>query len=88
MPHILYIKPDLNEKSPCCLHGHGDEAGDGVSQDEMEDKEVNIGPAPDVRPAGLFAGCQQGHGVENHTNFENNVHFDLKILEGQCTKTC
>ena len=66
----------LYEESPGCLHGHGDEAGDGVGHGQVEDKVVHIGPAPDVRPAGLLAGCQQGHGVENHTNFEKNVHFD------------
>ena len=70
---VLYIY--LNEQSPCCLHGHGDEAGDGVRHSQVEDKVVHIGPAPDVRPAGLLAGCHQGHGVENHTNYVN-VRFD------------
>ena len=40
---------------------------------------MNIGPAPDVCPTGLLAGCHQGHGVENHTNLKRkniNVHFD------------
>ena len=53
---------------PECLHGHGDEAGDAVRQGEVEHKEVDVGPTPDVWPGGLLAGCHQGHGVQDHTN--------------------
>ena len=36
----------LKCQSPECLHGHGDEAGDGVRHGQMEYKVVNIRPAP------------------------------------------
>ena len=32
----------LNSSSPGCLHGEGDEAGDGVRYGQVEDKVVNI----------------------------------------------
>ena len=47
---------------------YGDEAGDGISQGEVEDKVVNIGPASNGRPGGVLASCHQGDGVQEHPN--------------------
>ena len=37
---------DLEGGPPDCLHGEGDEAGDGISDGEVIHQIVNIGPAP------------------------------------------
>ena len=60
--------PHPYEESPEGLHGHGDVGGDGVCQGEVEDKVVNIGPAPHIRPGRLLAGGHQGHRVQHHAH--------------------
>ena len=61
---ILLYEAYLNEKSPGCLHGDGDETGDGICQGEVENKVVNICPASDGRPGGMLAGRHQGDRVQ------------------------
>ena len=54
----------LNGQPPGCLHGDGDETGDGICQGEVENNVVNIGPASDGLPGGMLAGRHQGDGVQ------------------------
>ena len=61
---LRQYKVHLNGQPPCCLHGDGDETGDCISQGQVEDKVVNIGPASDGRPGGVLASCHQGDGVQ------------------------
>ena len=56
------------KQSPEALHGDGDVGGDGVCYGEVEHKVVNIGSAPDVRPARLLPGRHQGNGVQDYSH--------------------
>ena len=45
----MTLKTDPYGGPPGCLHGEGDEGGDGVRHGQMEYKIVNIRPAPGCR---------------------------------------
>ena len=46
----------LDDVSPHCLHGHRDEADDGIGEGEVEDQVVHVGPAHQIYPGGGGAG--------------------------------
>ena len=64
------LHPHLNKQPPGSLHGHGDEADDGIGHREMKHEVVDVCPLRDAASCRMrfFPRGYQGKGVQYDAN--------------------